>query len=116
MKVYVDEEYGYGAYCWDYPGTAAELIADWNAGRVPVGIGYLDSTEFRGTIEAVTRPTWGDDLSMEYIEEHEEELYAGLTVKWKKFMTQFDAECHIHEERDSGLCVNGEYYGWLKKE
>lgn len=43
MKIFIEEEYGYAYYLWDYPGSIEELIADYRAGRAPSGVEYDDS-------------------------------------------------------------------------
>lgn len=69
LSVYVDREDGAGIWEWVYPGTAAELAADFQAGRYPAeghlcqaeeaGGGSFTAPEFRGMVferEDIPRP------------------------------------------------------------
>ena len=41
LKIYIEEEYGFRHWVWNYVGTKKQLIADWKAGKYPTE-NYLD--------------------------------------------------------------------------
>ena len=52
IKVFVEEEYGYRYWIWEYPGTKEELIADWKAHKAPLC--YFDprNSKFEGELKS----------------------------------------------------------------
>lgn len=89
MKVFIEEEYGYRYWVWDFPGTASELVSEWCAGHVPP-VGYVYGPQYRGSI------TPAEDADFD-------PATPGFG---------FAAYCHIHEPEDSELCVEGTTTGW----
>ena len=117
MLVFIDEEYGWRYWSWDYPGTADELRADWQAGCIPPGLGYVGRTPgFRGTAteiepmksywDRLEAETKGDE-EWDLDEEKFDEAIEALGREWDKFMAKFGAQIHIHEEDDSSLQIVG---------
>lgn len=35
INIFINEEYGYRHFWWEYPGTLDDLVVDWNSGNVP---------------------------------------------------------------------------------
>jgi len=120
MLVFIDEEYGWRYWCWDYPGTADELRADWQAGRIPQHLGYVAITPgFRGTItEIEPLKSYWDRLEAEGNEEWDldeekfEEAVGALGREWDKFLAGYGAQMDIHEEDDSCLRIGDETLPW----
>lgn len=125
MRIFIDEEYGYREWTWDFPGTVEELIAEWKAGRIPP-VGYVHGREFRGTCEPADTPRPDPYLgvteemyladpdkydeaylsspeSLENIEDTDE--FREYCKLWEVFFSKYDAECHVHEEEDSVLRI-----------
>ena len=125
LLVFIEEEYGWRYWRWEYPGTADELRADWKAGRVPKDLGYVASVPgFRGTIteiepmadywERVEAGTEGlsDEAALAVIDANEKELVEELGREWSKFLAGFGAQAHIHEEDDTWLQIGDEMLPW----
>lgn len=35
INIFINEEYGYAHWWWEYPGTLDDLVVDWNSGNAP---------------------------------------------------------------------------------
>lgn len=46
MLVFVEEEYGYRSWLWEYPGTPETLVTDFKSGRFPSD--FFDPSEGAG--------------------------------------------------------------------
>jgi hypothetical protein len=123
MRIFIDEEYGWRYWCWDYPGTADELRADWEAGRIPPGLGYVGRTPgFRGTAteiepmksywDRLEAETKGDE-EWDLDEEKFDEAIGALGKEWDKFLSEYDAQMDIHEEDDSSLRIGDLTVPWM---
>jgi len=100
MKVYVDEEYGYREYLWEYPGNKEQLKKDFFAGRIPLwpmGIAPTEEEpEFDGYFRKMLRT----------------EIRALHNKGDGKIFERVDAMIHIHEVEDSDLSFADERYPW----
>lgn len=120
LRIHIEEEYGYRDWLWTYPGTILELVADWKAGRRPIGgmglrsysRGYSGEGRrgFSGEIDLVY---WDRDYYMG--SNGEECVYRRLvlaethaTITCIQTNDDFDGYAHVHEEEDSYLHVG--YY------
>lgn len=81
LVIWVEEEYGYRDWRWDYPGTVEELVADWNDGLAPTNFFDPSDGNYRGTMTEVDGP-----------------------VKPR------DGYVHVHEASDTYLKVGGQVY------
>jgi hypothetical protein len=120
VLIFIDEEYGWRYWRWDYPGTPDELRADWQAGRIPPGLGYVGRTpSFRGTITEIEpmKPYWdrleaeGDEWDLD--EEKFEATVEALGRGWDKFLSEYDVQMDIHEEDDSSLRIGDITVPWV---
>ena len=120
LRVFVEEEYGYRYWTWNFPGTVDELIAEWKAGRIP-SVGYIYRGEFKGTCEQVETPSFdpfpgvSDEEYLAHPEKYDvedEALLKELGGMWDVFLSKYDATCHIHEESDSVLSINEKRFSW----
>lgn len=125
MRIFIDEEYGWRYWSWAYPGTAAELRADWEAGRIPPGIGYVAATpSFRGMVTEIEplAPYWArleqesvglsDDQIMAAIDAKGSKMMNEIGEEWDKFLSAYDAQADIHEEDDSSLQIGDLILPW----
>ena len=126
MLIFIEEEFGWRHWRWDYPGSESELRLDWRAGRIPPGIGYVSGVAgFRGTIEEV-EPAAEHSHKLEdatagmsdaevgkYLDENEELLRSDLIKEWGRFLAGFDAKAHIHEDEDTTLTIGDETLPWV---
>ena len=115
LYIYVEEEYGYASFLWIYPGTPKELVDDWCNRRTPWGSGLspsggsLPGKRFRGEFDPVDFTTMKADREKEWPRRLELVLCpTGETIEGFSHISDFDGNCHIHEEDDSYLKVG--YY------
>lgn len=105
LYIYVEEEYGYRAFLWIYPGDKEALVDDWVKGRTP----WLVDYDHKGEFIPVDFTTCASDRYKPY--PRKLELVAcdsGQVIKGFSELAHFDGLAHIHEEDDSYLKI--EYY------
>jgi hypothetical protein len=113
MLVYMEEEFGFRHWCWDYPGTGDGLKADWAAGRIPPNLGYVGTAEgFLGTVKEIDTP-------LAHLCCEDDDVFAmsdeQVAEEWRKAMDKYGAYIHVHEDQDSYLMVGGECLSWSRK-
>lgn len=69
LNILLEEEYGYRYWCWEFPGTKEELIADWTDGKIPIA----NSKNYRGKLKKLTP----DEVEVHHLNPK----YDGLWVK-----------------------------------
>lgn len=131
-KVWVVEEYGYRNWLWGHPGSVADVVADWKAGKVPVGfMGLRQGIDWAGTCVEF-RPSddvWEraealvKDLGID--ETRESHPYVLQAVAMLETETRHDAimtkygctvTAHVHMHEDTSLTADGMTYGpwWVE--
>lgn len=91
MKILVEEEYGYRCWLWVFPGTTAELIADWKAGKAPLDFFNPSRSDFRGKLSQLR--SW----------EKIRKLYVKVNAGKLAYI-------HTHEPEDSFLLIGADRY------
>ena len=93
VTVFIEEEYGYAYYTWDYPGFMQSLISDWNKGRMPFE-GHA------GLIQEIrlSESLMDDDALNDYF------------ARARKAQASADATVYLHEIEDTKLVVGGKVY------
>jgi hypothetical protein len=115
----IEEEFGFRDWVWAFPGTPAEALAEWKAGRRPL---HGNKTGFLGTIHQVGFiPVWRNQPDFHCKDKRRWEFcFPCQEVQVEEFQgsdlvpfpaitnyTQFAGEGHVHEEDDTYLDVKG---------
>ena len=124
LTVLIEEEYGYKYWCWEFPGSKEDLIADWKSGKIPI----TNTKNYRGKLKKLTP----DEVEIH----HFNPKYDGLWIKgadqmseeernkifnspeYKALQDQFTKDldekwpvrCHIFRADDTYLIVDGKKY------
>ncbi|MGD9729664.1 MAG: hypothetical protein AB7L09_02685 [Nitrospira sp.] len=122
LRIGVTEEYGYREWMWTYPGTVDELIADWVAGRRPIGHSYdYWSTHgrqptYQGSSDRITwyareckrepDPIYREFAGESGIVDHPFLVETGQPVFCVRGYDGWHGTAHVHEDDDSELDID----------
>lgn len=92
IRVALEEEYGYRLWIWEYPGTEAELLADWKARKAPLNFFDPSKGKYAGKMIEVT------DVEGPLYDEYRAKFPSGSYYG------------HVHMHDDTYLVVAGQKY------
>lgn len=98
LRIYIDEEYGYRAWLWKYPGTLDQLISAWEAGYAPLNFFDPRLGEFEGDLLPLTCETWP-------LLDFWDRMGANTA---QELLTKCDAYAHVHDDDDTYLKIGDE--------